>query len=368
VSEGRALTIRAVGQLFGLTLPEPGGKCKCPFRVHRQRKDPTFRVYKARVSGSVLYKCWSCDPPDNVGDSVALYARLAGCDRKEAWKRLKNDGYAVPGAREGGSRGGRGDDRDRSEYAKTAKRAGYGIPPCGSRPKRVLALDVEEWKRWRALDTGALARFAKERQIPVEFLRRYGMIDLPGGEYVGFTYFDPDTRAPCRVKVRGVAEKKFFVLPRPGKSDGEAKALAPLYLAHELKPDTAVVVVEGEIDALTLRYAGIRNVVSLPDGSSSAKTADLSPLVDRFKARLAATDGDKAGDEAFRVLQARDYGQDTVRVRWRKLIETADGDDVVAYKDANDALRDGKFTREDFVTCLRVAEEKGGYVVDWERP
>lgn len=366
---GQTLSIRAVGALFGLTLPEPGRKCKCPFRKHVGRKDPTFRVYmNTRGDGNtMLYKCWSCDPPDNTGDSVALYARLAGCDRNDAWKKLKDQGFAVPGGEKAGRSRSNGGDPERQAYEKEAKRAGYDVPPKGVQPKAVLPLDIDEWNVWRALRTGALDRFAVARKLPVEFLRAQGMIDLPKGRCVGFTYFDPRSGVPCRVKVRTVEEKRFWMLPKPNESKPDAKALAPLYLAHLLKSDGGpVTIVEGEIDALTLAYVGIPNVVSLPDGSESAKTVDLSPILSGFTLRLVATDGDRAGSAAHNMLRARSYGQVNSRVEWERMVIRNGDEDIESFKDANDALKEG-FTREQFLACLRISATEVGYELGWDK-
>src|SRR3990167_2889834 len=109
VSSRKLLTIHDVGLLFGLNLPAPGlgkrSRAKCPFRKHT-RRDPTFRVFNSRKTGEEIFKCWSCDPGDpNVGDAVALYAKLAAVDRRTAWRRLLDEGFAVPGAQEEESEG-----------------------------------------------------------------------------------------------------------------------------------------------------------------------------------------------------------------------------------------------------------------------
>jgi hypothetical protein len=354
-----ALTIAAVGRLFGKDLPlSPPGKCKCPFRQHH-RQDKTFRLF-AGSTGDVLWRCWSCDEPDNKGDAIKLYQILSGCDRKEAWKRLREDGFAVPGLNEDGKRA-------RPSYDRTQRKpAGPGIVAVARGP--VLPLDQAELERWRSADTGAIAAFAKKRGIGEDVLRDHGIVEVQPG-HVGFVYVDPATNVPCRVKVRGVVEKRFWIEPRPDPSKPGARALAPLYLAHRLRPTDAqvktAVITEGEADALALISAGIPNVVSLPDGSDSAKTVDLRPLWRRFTLWLVATDGDAPGNAAAQVLRERAMVTrctDVVRVQWKRVVEDEGGGGVVEYKDANDALRDG-FTREDFVQCFRVAtRDRFGYV------
>ena len=350
----RPLTIPEVGRLFGLALPPVRGKAKCPFRNHK-RRDKTFRVYLSRTTGQALFKCWSCDEPDNVGDAIALYARLAGVDRKTAFKRLREDGFDMPGGSNHGPSPDQ-DDADRRAYDKAQRETVHAIPPEGTLPKRVLPFNVAQWERWKAYSAGALAKFAALRGIPEAFLREHGMVEIPGG-YVGFTYFDPMTGKPCRVKCRSIERGKWWVEPRSSEEDPDALALGPLYLAHDLRKIGArepLILVEGEIDALTLLYAGIGNVVSLPDGSESAKTADLRTVIGRYAPWLIATDDDKPGEISYRVLEARAAPSPTVRVKWRKLSMDGETEELQAFKDANDALRGG-FHRDDFLTCLDVA-------------
>jgi hypothetical protein len=363
---GRPLTIAEVGRLFGLALPEPPGKAKCPFREHRGRKDKTFRVFRSRRTGEPIWKCWSCsdgsDNQEGVGDAIALYARLAGVDRKAAWRRLRDDGFDVPGAQPGLDAGRSGtEERDRQAYASAQREGPHTIPVTGVAPAKIRPIDKARWERWRTFDQGALAKFSKLRGIPEAFLREHGMIELPGG-FVGFTYFDPRTGDPCRVKVRGVDKKMYWVEPRPPKRgpdphDGAAP-LGPLYLLNELEASQEkqpLIVTEGEIDALTLRFVGLLNVVSLPDGNESAKTVDLSLVYHRFTPWMLAFDDDTPGEASCRqILTARAYsGTDIFPVKLRRMIRTAEGDDIVGYKDANDALRAG-FTRDDFVACLNM--------------
>jgi hypothetical protein len=349
---GRPLTIPEVGRLFGLALPPPKGKAKCPFRKH-VRRDKTFRIYFSRLKGEQIWKCWSCDEPDNVGDAIALYARLAGVDRKTAFKRLKDDGFDMPGSSQSGQSAAR-DDADREAYKKAQQGSAHGIPTHGVPPPRVLPFNVAQWEKWRAYSAGALAKFAELRGMPEAFLREHGMVEIPGG-YVGFTYFDPMTRKPCRVKIRSVERGKWWVEPR--EKDSDASALGPLYLSHTLTKiggKEPAILVEGEIDALSLLYAGILNVVSLPDGSESSKTADLRPLAGRYSPWLIATDDDVPGEQSFRVLEARARLTPAVRVKWRRLVIDGGTEDLQSFKDANDALRGG-FRQADFLNCLDVA-------------
>ncbi len=348
---GHPLTIEAIGNQFGLSLPAPPGKCKCPIREHH-RKDRTFRIYRANGSSDELFKCWSCDAPNNTGDAVALFALLAGCERREAWFKLRDLGFAVPGQR---------DEPGAAPRRPSRVLAPKRVPMLGVRPKRILPLDEALWAGWRDTRRGLVERFAEMRGLPGELLRQLDVVDMPDGRSVGFTYRDTGLGKPCRVKCRTVDKKSFYVEPRASPTEPNRKALAPLYLAHRLKPFRVssveiVVIVEGEVDALTLVAAGIPNVVSLPDGSESATTVDVGPLYPQFSVWLLSMDSDEPGEKAFRALRdrAQACGADAVRVTWTKMT----GEELVVYKDANEALLRGRFTREDFVKSLRVAMEQ----------
>lgn len=365
------LTIAAIGRMFGHRLPEPKRRGRCPLRDHK-RKDPTFRVFVSH-GGDEIWKCWSCDAPDNVGDAIGLYALLGRIDRKEAWKKLREDGYDVPGAPDDLPAGATGGPRRPPRRAAAERRR---IPVRGTRgPEPILPLPEEKWRAWVADDVEKLAAFAEKRMLTTDLFKRYGVVPM-GPDLAGFLYVDPISRKPCRVKVKRLVpdpdKPAYYILPRADRKKGEeGVALGPLYLAHRLKPTffgpiEPVIITEGEIDALTLVTHKIQNVVSLPDGSESAATVSLDPLYGVFNVWLVSTDADEPGEKAFRVLRARAAelgGIDVVRVYWKKL---QDDGGLTTYKDANEALVVGRLSSADFVRCLDVSmEARFGYPVRW---
>jgi DNA primase len=118
--------------------------------------------------------------------------------------------------------------------------------------------------------------------------------------------------------------------------------------------DDYVVIVEGEIDALSLASVGVPNVVSLPDGAGSSRTVNFQPI-HKFHVWFVATDEDEQGNEAFLAIQERMSSSAVrcIRVHWQTVV---DGDPLV-YKDANEALQAG-FDRAEFLHCLSVEYEK----------
>lgn len=348
------IKIRDVGRLFGLELPRSPGRCMCPLQKHH-RDDKTFRVYEADGTGDELFKCWSCDDPDNTGDAIKLYALLARIDNGEAFKRLKEMGYEIGSATyEAPREKPRVPARGSTESTLTLDEA---ILAHFRRDKRDAEL-VLAYARKRGLDPTVVAPHLVG--LPGEF----GFLDKPGA--VGFVYVDPVREVPCRIKVRALHEKRFFVLPK-GKKDSGQRAKAPPYLAENLKlcaSRRVVIVTEGEVDALSLLSVGLRNVVSLPDGCKSAETCDILPLLP-FATWVLAFDDDEPGraaDKAFRE-RGRQYGNDAVVVKWSR---TKDGV-LVRYNDTNEALMDG-MGRDEFVSVIDARlEEQYGCPIPWIR-
>lgn len=340
------LTVWDVGRIYGVPLPQLNRRGTCVFREHK-RKQRHLSIFTSR-SGDVLWKCHACDPPDNIGDAVGLFARLGGTDRTSAWKELRERGYNVPGLK----------DRPGSPRRSAPLRK-KPVPVRGRGPTEVLPLDGEQWAAWAEQRTGAVERFAEQRALNAEALRKLDVVDF-STDCVGFGYRDPYEKVACRVKIRPLGRKTFWIEPRP--VDGvNARALGPLYLAHALKRPmgvtTRAVITEGETDALSLATLDIDNVVSLPDGWESSGTADLEPISHGFGLWLVATDADEQGNQAYAKIAARGrrLGITTARVLW--------GKDGTTYKDANEALQAG-FVRSDFVHDLENAAERAfGYRV-----
>lgn len=350
------MTIAEVGRLLGLKLPVAGKKGYCPFRKHK-RKDKTFRVFKSKQTGDEIYKCWSCDPPGNVGDAIAMFAQLENIDRRAAFHELQRLDFAVPSHREPVS--------SRSSHSSRREPV---VPMYGSHDGPFLELDMKDWRRWKKLSNGLLLAFAEQRRLSSQLLRKLDVVEVER-RCIGFGYRHPDTLLPCRVKVRNIDKKMFWIEPR---GDDDRKACAPLYLAHDLERDLtvnsvamysqrgarAVIITEGEVDALTLRQMGYRNVVSLPDGAASANQVDLEPIMS-FTHWLVATDADVEGNRAYSELRQRSYQSTNQvgRLRWCRLVgNRRDGEEVQEYKDANEALVAG-FERDDFEFCIKRASE-----------
>jgi twinkle protein len=117
----------------------------------------------------------------------------------------------------------------------------------------------------------------------------------------------------------------------------ESGAQRVFYNADACKDADTMVIVEGEIDALSCHVAGITNVVSVPDGAPALDAKNYSSkfdfldsakaMIDRMKRIIIATDADEPGQKLMEELARRIGPEKCSRVMWM------DG-----VKDANECL------------------------------
>lgn len=327
------LSVADAARMAGKSLPRTvPAKCFCPIRKHK-RSDKTFRIFRA-ADGTEMWKCWSCDEPENAGDGLKLYCLITGDSRKDAFKAFVDRGFEF----------GAGSQRWQERSSWEATRAPRRFVEPVRAASDILPLPVSALADWKKNDMAAVNEYMRRRGFQDQDWQQWGLISL-GGDYLGFVYRDPDSGFACRVKVRGMNVKRFWNEPRPDPKRPGAKAKAPLWMAEHLMEGESVVIVEGEMDALSLAVAGIENVVSLPDGSESASTVDLRILRELFPTWIVATDDDEPGERAWQTLKQRAAGTGNVAVR-RKFWSGETN-----FKDANEALQSG-FRKEDFARCL----------------
>lgn len=176
-----------------------------------------------------------------------------------------------------------------------------------------------DWLASRGLSAD-IAR--QERLFPV--WRNFGGT---AGDGIAFPNFR--NGAVRAIKYRSITDKLFT-------SAGKG---APFYGADGLGSEEVIVFVEGEVDRLSLMEAGVRGVVSVPNGAGSASSTlgealfeDLGPALKKCKRAILAVDADPNGQK-LRDDLARRIGKSRC---W--LVEWPAG-----IKDANDyLLRYGK--------------------------
>jgi twinkle protein len=151
-------------------------------------------------------------------------------------------------------------------------------------------------------------------------------------ECMAFPYFRNGDLA--NIKYRAIAEKAFAQVKDAEKI---------LYGLDDIADVQNAIIVEGELDKLALEEAGIRNVVSVPDGapkevkagcSEDAKfsyIASCAGYLERLDQIILAVDNDGPGLALAEELARRIGKERCWRVRW------PDGGDAPC-KDANDVL------------------------------
>lgn len=182
-------------------------------------------------------------------------------------------------------------------------------PVCADLPQKVL-----EWFKSRGISQATLAR----NRIGA------GKVFMPqAGEEVSAIHF-PYYRGEDLINVKHRDGKKNFRM--------EAGAERILYGLNDLSNTT--IIVEGEMDKLSMEEAGFKNCVSVPDGAPSPNTKNYASKFSFFDESakaveewIIAVDGDEPGKRLEEEL-ARRFGREKCRrVVWPE-----------GCKDANDVL------------------------------
>ncbi|KAI5332113.1 hypothetical protein L3X38_022241 [Prunus dulcis] len=182
-----------------------------------------------------------------------------------------------------------------------------------------------------------ITAYFSERMISEETLRRNAVMQRSGDkDIIAFTYKRNGLLVGC--KFRSI-EKRYW------KEKGSEKTL---YGIDDINDAAEIIIVEGEIDKLSVEEAGFCNCVSVPDGAPGKSSNKLPPVekdtryqylrsckqhLDKVSRIILATDNDKPGQALARDIALRLGTHRCWQVRWPKKDESS------YYKDANEVLR-----------------------------
>ncbi|XP_041025716.1 primase homolog protein isoform X2 [Juglans microcarpa x Juglans regia] len=183
-----------------------------------------------------------------------------------------------------------------------------------------------------------LIAYFGERMISEKTLRRNAVMQMSSDKNViAFTYRQNGLLVGCKYRTVG---KRFW------QEKGTEKRL---YGLDDINDVPEIIIVEGEIDKLSLEEAGFCNCVSVPGGAPGKVSNKELPsfekdtayqylwnckeYLDKVSRIILATDGDTSGQALAKEL-ARRLGKDRCwQVRWPKK------DDHSCFKDANEVLK-----------------------------
>ncbi|XP_043815930.1 primase homolog protein isoform X4 [Manihot esculenta] len=183
-----------------------------------------------------------------------------------------------------------------------------------------------------------LIAYFGDRMISEETLRRNSVMQMAGDQgIIAFTYRQKGVLIGCKYRT---IEKNFW------QDKGTEKWL---YGLDDIKEVTEIVIVEGEIDKLSVEEAGFFNCVSVPGGApQTVSTKDIPSLekdkayqylwnckeyLDKVSRIILATDGDASGQALAEELARRLGKERCWLVRWPKK------DHSCCFKDANEVLK-----------------------------
>ncbi|XP_034698302.1 primase homolog protein-like isoform X2 [Vitis riparia] len=183
-----------------------------------------------------------------------------------------------------------------------------------------------------------LIAYFGERMISEKTLYRNAVMQLSGNQSViAFTYRQNGLLVGCKYRSMG---KRFW------QEKGTEKIL---YGLDDIQEANEIIIVEGELDKLSVEEAGFCNCVSVPGGAPQKVSAKELPSLDKDTAYhylwnckeyldkasriILATDGDSPGQALAEELARRLGKERCWRVSWPKK------EDSSCFKDANEVLK-----------------------------
>ncbi|KAJ9691343.1 hypothetical protein PVL29_013500 [Vitis rotundifolia] len=183
-----------------------------------------------------------------------------------------------------------------------------------------------------------LIAYFGERMISEKTLCRNAVLQLSGNQSViAFTYRQNGLLVGCKYRSMG---KRFW------QEKGTEKIL---YGLDDIQEANEIIIVEGEVDKLSVEEAGFCNCVSVPGGAPQKVSAKELPSLDKDTAYhylwnckeyldkasriILATDGDSPGRALAEELARRLGKERCWRVSWPKK------EDSSCFKDANEVLK-----------------------------
>ncbi|KAJ0082243.1 hypothetical protein Patl1_11544 [Pistacia atlantica] len=184
-----------------------------------------------------------------------------------------------------------------------------------------------------------LRGYFAERMITSDTLQRNRVMQKRCGDNeiaIAFTYWKKEKLVNC--KYRDIM-KRFWQ---------EKDTEKVFYGFDDIEGESDIIIVEGEMDKLSMEEAGFRNCVSVPDGApAQVSTKDLPPedkdtkyqylwnckeYLKKASRIILATDGDRPGQALAEELARRLGKERCWRVKWPKSYE------LNHFKDANEVL------------------------------
>lgn len=222
-------------------------------------------------------------------------------------------------------------------------------------------------------DSGKMVEWFAARGIPAEVIRRnrisIGPVYMPQVEAEVSAIRFPFYRGGEVVNIKSRDKDKNFRM--------ETGAERILYGIDDCAGHETLIIVEGEIDKLSVEVAGFINCVSVPDGAPSPKTKDYTSkfsflenceeFLAGFKRIILAVDNDAAGQKLEEELARRLGSERCLRTEWPNGCKDAN---EVLVKHGREALREcmeaarpypvaGIFEVSDFAVSVDRMYEKG---------
>ena len=279
----------------------------CPFHAENS---PSFTVYREEQ----YFRCYGCS---KTGDAFTWLMERDGLTFREAMEQLADRaGISLEGVFKGGAqRDAKGPD----PYEALAQVAGFFqrallAPEAGKLARayieqRGLSEAIEPWRLGFHPAPGALQRFVREQDLPVEVVEQAGLLRNGREPFAQRVIFPIEDERGRTVGFGG------RILPGAPGSDGDGDYKPPKYLNSPESPffnkrrvlfglhrakmagQRRIVVMEGYTDVIACHLAGFQGAVA---SLGTAFTAEHARTVERYATQglILMFDGDRAGMQA----------------------------------------------------------------------
>ncbi|KAL3612878.1 hypothetical protein D5086_003898 [Populus alba] len=184
-----------------------------------------------------------------------------------------------------------------------------------------------------------LIEYFSERMISEETLRRNAVMQMSGDKYIiAFTYRQNGAIVGCKYRTM---EKRFWQ---------EKDTRKWLYGLDDINEATEIIIVEGEIDKLSVEEAGFRNCVSVPGGAPQIVSVKDLPSIQKDRAYQYLWNSKEYLDKLSRIVLATD-GDTSGRSLAEELARRLGKERT---KQFNVATKIG-FTSNSFLLCLSLS-------------
>ncbi len=202
------------------------------------------------------------------------------------------------------------------DLVSSAEDGAVGISrAAGIRPKRIIRPPeglAQQMHQDFMANTSLVDSYCKSRELSRKTLEKFRIGFDSQKNAIAFPYYAKGSLISIKYKTKKQDGSKFITRWKPTDSQELTKTESTLFNVDSLFGNETVYIVEGEEDCMVLAEAGMKNVVSIPNGAQSC-VGDYLNAVEPFEDIVICFDNDEAGQNGARKL-AEALGENRCRI------------------------------------------------------